>query len=170
MKKTGILWLATLFLVSGYEASADIKAMTKQCEKDVSEFCASENGTCNRYCEAAHKGKAKKITSCKEDCTADKYCKKAGYAKTPNALAKQNKEQVVACIAQLRDPDGSQSGRRMEDWKVIQTPSFTKIVGEAVAEEAAPAATDADESAAKQEKVSVGADAPAEDASAVEAQ
>jgi hypothetical protein len=143
MKKTSILWLAALFFVSGFEASADIRAFTKQCETDVSAFCAlPAKGTCSRYCVAANK-KTPAQDSCKTHCTAAAYCNKKGHAGTPDALAKQNKEQVIACIAQLRDPSGEKSGRRMEDWKVIQTPSFTKVVGEPVAEEDAPAA-DAD--------------------------
>ncbi len=155
MKKTSILWLAALFLVSGYEASANPKTpgdddyehinigkTTKHCEIVVSKFCASSKGTCSRYCVTANKGKAEKQASCKTHCKVDAYCSttKPSKEKTIEPLVKQNKEQVIACIAQLRDPSGENSGRRMEDWKVIQTPSFTKIVGEPVAEEDAPAA------------------------------
>lgn len=42
------------------------------------------------------------------------------------ALDAQNREQLIACIAEKRDPNGSKTGRRMTPWQDIRVASFTK--------------------------------------------
>lgn len=47
---------------------------------------------------------------------------------TNAALDGLNREQLMACIAEKRDPSGNTTGRRMTTWQAIRTPSYTKAV------------------------------------------
>jgi hypothetical protein len=131
---TALLALGVSFLAYKAEATTtptrNIAAATKKCEADVTNLCVSTN--CTIFCEAAYKRSPKLLDQCKTECTPAKRCKLkplAGMDDSGNReLDAQNREQLIACIAQERDPSGTQSGRRMQDWKTIETPSWTKLM------------------------------------------
>src|SRR4029078_7174896 len=139
MKKFILLGVTAFFVATGADAAdpvptRSITEATKTCEAEVPNFCAAT--TCPQYCEKVNqnirKDKDKKIAACKAKCIATDMCKLkpiGGVSGTETELDKQNREQLFACIAQLRDPTGEKSGRRMEDWKTIQTPSWQKLMG-----------------------------------------
>jgi hypothetical protein len=139
MHKSVLLGITSFFMATAVIAAEQVPTRsiaeaTKTCEADVSNFCATTS--CVQYCEKINenmrKDKDKKIADCKAKCTATDMCKLkpiAGASGAETELDKQNRDQLIACIAQLRDPTGKISGRRMEDWKKIQTPSWQKLMG-----------------------------------------
>ncbi|MGN6670847.1 MAG: hypothetical protein ACTHJ4_04840 [Candidatus Nucleicultricaceae bacterium] len=110
------------------EQPMTIKESTKFCESEVPKYCMST--TCALYCDTLRSAASK--TSCKAECTADKRCKLkplAGNDDPKNAaLDADNREKLIACIAEKRDPSGTKSGRRMMQWEYIMTPSLAKII------------------------------------------
>lgn len=138
MNKSILLSVASFFIFTGVNAAdaptRTIAAATKACEAAVPAFCMET--TCSQFCEKVNQNmrrdKDKKIADCKAKCTANDMCKLkpiAGASGAETELDKQNRDQLIACIAQERDPSGEKSGRRMEDWKTIQTPSWQKLMG-----------------------------------------
>ena len=130
-----ILW--SLNISIAFSSQGVIKQASQDCEKEVIELCTSQNGTCHQFCEGIHqhkKGQQKiaAIEKCKKECTPDNRCQIKPLAGADIAgnkeLDAQNREQLIACIAEKRDPSGSSSGRRMTPWKEIQTPSYAKAI------------------------------------------
>ncbi len=112
-----------------------IREATRKCEQDVTQHCKTV--TCSQFCEAAfanrRANKEALITKCKGECTPQNRCKlkPLGGNDDPQnrELDAQNRDQLIACIAQMRDPTGEKTGRRMEDWKDLKTPSWRKLIG-----------------------------------------
>jgi hypothetical protein len=132
---TTLLCMGLLFATCKAEATTpvptrNIALATKKCEADVTKLCVTTN--CNAFCNAAYKNSKKLLDKCQAECTPDKRCKLKPLAGMDDAanreLDAQNREQLIACIAQVRDPEGTQSGRRMQDWTTIETPSWTKLM------------------------------------------
>lgn len=112
----------------------DIKKATAQCEREVPQHCMQV--TCPLFCEASLKNRRNKeplITKCKEECTLQKRCllkPVAGNDDPQNReLDAQNRDQLFACVAEVRDPEGKKSGRRMTPWRDLTTPSWEKLMG-----------------------------------------
>lgn len=109
--------------------SQTIKMATASCEKEVPQNCIEK--TCPAYCERYGSSKAK--NDCKTGCTAGNRCKLkplAGKDDPKNqALDADNRDKLFACIAEKRDPEGTKSGRRMEPWQTLMTPSMKKWMG-----------------------------------------
>ena len=114
-----------------------IKAATKKCEADVGKLCTQDGGTCHQFCEAINanstsKAKTRHIENCKRECTVEKRCKlkPVGGNDTPGnkELEAQTREQLVACIAEIRDPKGTKSGRDMSPWQERETHSWKKLM------------------------------------------
>lgn len=134
-----ILGVTSFFIFTAVNAAdtvtpLSIKDAAKKCEADVPNYCATKS--CPQFCEKQYQnvrtGKDQKIADCKAQCKPDALCKlkpMAGAAGPETDLDKQNREQLIACIAQMRDPAGEKSGRRMEDWTTIQTPAWQKLMG-----------------------------------------
>lgn len=105
-----------------------IASATKSCEIQVQDHCLSTS--CPTYC--SRERTPEKREQCKKECTTEKRCKLRSLAsmndKMNQILDAQNREQLMQCIAQLRDPEGKKSGRRMIDWKDVKTPSFAKML------------------------------------------
>jgi hypothetical protein len=83
------------------------------------------------FCSTLHSAKQK--TSCNADCTKTKKCllKPAVGNDDPKnmILDAQNRDQLWACIAETRDPQGTTTGRRMTPWKELETTEYKKAVG-----------------------------------------
>ncbi|KAB2833259.1 MAG: hypothetical protein F9K49_06835 [Caedimonadaceae bacterium] len=133
MKKLMLLALLLCAPIAVLQADTEaqpmtIKESTAFCEKNVPEYCIST--TCNLYCDTLRTEASK--ANCKSECTADKRCKLkplAGNDDPKNAaLDADNREKLIACIAEKRDPAGTKSGRRMTQWEHIMTPSLAKII------------------------------------------
>ena len=122
-------------VLAGPAPTQEIKKATKQCETAIVEHCTSNGGTCHQFCKAVSRGN-KALEKCNKECTADKHCKLKPIGGHSNELEAQNNEQLIACIAEVRDPKGEKSGRRMEPWQTIETPSWKKLMEKAKAMEA----------------------------------
>ena len=124
----------SLGALSTVEAKMNIGQATKHCEAAVAKHC--QTMTCPKFCEKQFErrrtNKEKLIADCKADCQKPERCsiKPLGGNDDPKfaALDAQNREQGIACIAEMRDPEGITSGRRMQDWQEIQTPSWQKLM------------------------------------------
>lgn len=108
-------------------APLSIRESTKACEKEVVDACIQTD--CPTYCDATERGE--RIDNCKKDCSKKCVIKpmsdKSKDKSTDTALDAQVREHTFACIAEKRDPEGTKSGRRMEKWQEIDTPSFAKL-------------------------------------------
>lgn len=132
IKATLFSMLITSQVFAAEEGGGVIKQATKQCEQAVTQQCI--NVSCPAYCEKINERRRNKdqlITTCKADCTAQKRCllKPMGGQDDPQdpELDAQNRDQLFACIAEVRDPEGTKSGRRMEPWQTLKTPSWEKL-------------------------------------------
>lgn len=109
-------------------APLSIKEATAFCEANVPLHCIAV--TCPQYCDTLRSENAK--SDCKLSCTQDKRCKLkplAGQDDPKNAaLDADNRDKLIACIAEKRDPEGKKSGRRMEAWQNLMTPSLAKVL------------------------------------------
>ncbi|USO01808.1 MAG: hypothetical protein H6849_02075 [Alphaproteobacteria bacterium] len=113
-----------------------IRAAVKTCEHLVSDHC--KRHTCREYCSATyantHRNKIEQIASCLESCPY--ACSAMGHAKDPYAnrqsnfdvLEAQTREVTMRCIAELRDPDGTVSGRPTGHWKDALTPRYRELL------------------------------------------
>lgn len=141
MKKQ--ILISTIALVGALGAVSALKATnpkamtvreaTRYCEEAIPKHC--QNVTCAQFCVKAferRRNKEQLIASCKAECKPENRCKlkPLGGRDDPGnrELDAQNRDQLMACIAQSRDPTGEKSGRRMQDWKEIQTPSWQKLM------------------------------------------
>lgn len=106
-----------------------IKEATAFCEKAVPQNCMSN--TCPAYCDTM-RGAAQK-EKCKAECTLENRCKLKPLANMDDpknlTLDADNRDKLMACIAEKRDPEGTKSGRRMEPWEKLMTPSMKKVLG-----------------------------------------
>ena len=115
---------------SSADAPLSVKEATRYCEKAVTELCVSKN--CAAFCDAsyAQQDKRQALLSCKSDGTSSKLChlKPLATSAKQSPLEALTREELIQCIAEKRDPTGQLSGRRMVEWKSIQTPSWTKLM------------------------------------------
>lgn len=102
---------------------------TSFCEKEVPIHCVAT--TCPLFCSTIRTAKQK--ASCAAECTKDKRCKirpAVGSDDPKNMiLDAQNRNQLWACIAEMRDPAGTSTGRQMTPWKELETTEFKKATG-----------------------------------------
>ena len=111
-----------------------IAAATKQCEREVTQNCVVKQ--CPDFCKASfanrHAGKDALIQKCSKECTPGHRCKLSplGHAgHTDNTvLENQTRAQLMQCIAQVRDPQAVHSGRSKKDWKLVQSPTWRKLM------------------------------------------
>jgi hypothetical protein len=104
-----------------------VQQATATCERLVPEFCMSTS--CPMFCSTFYSQKDQE--RCLSECTLDNRCqlKPLGGHDDPKnaALDAQNRDQLMACIAEKRDPEGKRSGRRMTPWQKIATPSWARL-------------------------------------------
>ncbi|MGI4852116.1 MAG: hypothetical protein ACRYGR_09275 [Janthinobacterium lividum] len=132
--KIAVLLGLIAFNIQGFASSPTnmIKQATKQCEKDVATHCL--NDLCPKYCERvnARRNNDKLMLQCKKECTLENRCKLkplAGMDDSKNLeLDAQTREQLIQCIAETRDPEGTKSGRRMISWKSVETSSWSRLM------------------------------------------
>lgn len=108
-------------------AALTISQATTYCEREVPNYCAQT--TCPIFCNSLRTKRQRDL--CNSGCTKTDRCQNRPIGltnadRTNVALDGQNREQLIACIAEKRDPSGNTTGRRMTPWKEIRTPSFTK--------------------------------------------
>lgn len=106
-----------------------ITQATTFCEREVPNYCIQT--TCPQFCNAIRSKRLRE--SCNAGCTRTNRCQNRPIGLTNAdatnvALDGQNREQLVACIAEKRDPSGSTTGRNMTPWKDIRTASFNKAI------------------------------------------
>ena len=131
----GFVTIFTSALYAQVPAALSVREATKQCEQNIQQHC--QNSTCAKFCEESLKNRRRNkdalIAQCKKECTPENRCKIKPLGGNDDfrnrELDAQNREQLIACIAQRRDPTGEKSGRRMEDWKTIETHSWRKLFG-----------------------------------------
>lgn len=125
----GILSAASLVHAQATTAPMTIKEATATCERDVPENCVTT--TCPAYCDTLRSTAQKE--KCKSDCTKDKRCKLKPLAGNDDpmnaALDADNRDKLIGCIAQMRDPEGKKTGRREGNWQDLTTPSMEKALG-----------------------------------------
>ena len=131
------------FLISDAysQVTRKIDAAAKKCEADVLSHCLTK--TCPEFCEKSYRSKVRR-DKCKAQCTKDLRChinplagmdaaldqKIGGSPLDSNGpLSAQSRDQLIQCIVEERDPEGTQSGRRMIHWEDIVVNSFAKRVG-----------------------------------------
>jgi len=124
-----VVWLVAV--VKAATREPDITEAVRTCERDVPAYCASN--TCPQFC-GTFVGTANK-KRCSADCVATKRCAVKANVASQNipgneALDAQNREQLIRCIAQTRDPNFTKTGMTREDtpWRLVQTPSFKKAI------------------------------------------
>lgn len=104
---------------AGQQANMSIKDSTRYCEKAVVDFCKEKD--CPTYCQA-QKNPEDCLSKCATHCALKPMGKKGD-----TSLDAQNRDHLFACIAEKRDPEGKKSGRRMQPWQDMDTPSFAKL-------------------------------------------
>ncbi len=106
-----------------------ISQATTYCEREVPNYCIQT--TCPQFCNALRSKRQRDL--CNAGCNKDNRCQNrpirlSNADSTNEALDAQNRDMLIACIAEKRDPSGNQTGRRTTPWKDIRTPSFTRAV------------------------------------------
>jgi hypothetical protein len=133
MKRLIFTLCLVLMPLSAFAQSAvmplSIKDATAFCEKNVPQNCM--DNTCPAYCNTMRG--AAQIVKCKAECTLANRCKLKPLASMDDpknlTLDADNRDKLMACIAEKRDPAGTKSGRRMDPWEKLMTPSMKKALG-----------------------------------------
>ncbi|KAJ6645251.1 hypothetical protein Bhyg_00455 [Pseudolycoriella hygida] len=104
-----------------------IAESTAFCEREVPNYCIQT--TCPLFCNSLRTKRQRDL--CNSGCTKTNRCQNRPIGlteadRTNVALDAQNREQLLACIAEKRDPSGNTTGRRTTPWKEIRTPAFLK--------------------------------------------
>ncbi|XP_037048365.1 uncharacterized protein LOC119082816 [Bradysia coprophila] len=123
----GLLCLGFIDFSAGSTSALTISQATEFCEREVPNYCVQT--TCPIFCNALRTKTQR--TKCNSGCTTTNRCKNnpirlSNADQTNEALDAQNREQLIACIAEKRDPNAKQTGRRTTPWKDIRTPSFLR--------------------------------------------
>lgn len=104
-----------------------ISQATAFCETAVPNYCIQT--TCPLFCNTLRTKRQRDL--CNSGCTKSNRCQNRPIGltnadSTNVALDAQNREQLIACIAEKRDPSGNTTGRRMTPWQDIRTAGYTK--------------------------------------------
>jgi len=62
-----------------------------------------------------------------DEATSDSEKESIRLAFTELEISTQNKEHLVACIAQVRDPSNSKTGRKARDWTIQESAIWTRM-------------------------------------------
>jgi len=133
MKVCGLIFPVVALALLGRSVDSATKALSikeanKFCEAEVPRHCIST--TCPLWCSSLRSPSLK--NTCSSECNADKRCKLRPFVGNDDplnmVLDAQNRDQLVACIAEKRDPTGATTGRRETPWKELETRDFKKAV------------------------------------------